>query len=471
MSLKRKGSTSIAGDSPSAKKCRVAAPDDPEEEDAPSSSESDSPKATTNKYPRSDPIFGQKHAFPGLDDDHGDELFYGPPEDGFEYLRMVRSEARSLPSIFIAQERLVSEDQPSEDGYLNERGEGDEKARARGYYSEGVYVALPTAAEVTVPVAPGEQESADPQEIYYNLLHHRFRLLRSTLKCVPPAEAIAALDEQHPITFPDDSKRARLEWRWLLQTVDPQMVQIACMDPESVFRILAIVTRLISDAAKSQDIDRVKRLAAWAWGLLGRCREVGEMGSEEVADIRELGKRAVKILRKIREVEAQGYASEFQAGYDKDGAGGEDERDSVDGQGDQNESRNQEERENGVAVDNRPEEAPQVDSANVGLQCEATLHAPMNDEEELEIAKARLRSRLASPFLEDNTVPPDMQEAGPENGPGGDGNRNEDEEEVSELRRQTRAMLDMIISIVGEFYGQRDLLEFRDLWEEGDEGW
>ena len=44
---------------------------------------------TAYEKPRSDPFYGQKSAFPGLDDG-GDELFYGPAEDGLEYLRMVR---------------------------------------------------------------------------------------------------------------------------------------------------------------------------------------------------------------------------------------------------------------------------------------------------------------------------------------------------------------------------------------------
>ena len=37
-----------------------------------------------------DPIYGQRGAFPGLDDLGEDELFYGPASDGLEYLRMVR---------------------------------------------------------------------------------------------------------------------------------------------------------------------------------------------------------------------------------------------------------------------------------------------------------------------------------------------------------------------------------------------
>lgn len=41
--------------------------------------------------PRLDPTYGQRGAFPGLEDAKGDdELFYGPANDGLEYLRMVR---------------------------------------------------------------------------------------------------------------------------------------------------------------------------------------------------------------------------------------------------------------------------------------------------------------------------------------------------------------------------------------------
>lgn len=41
---------------------------------------------------RIDPTYGQRGAFPGLDGPVAseDELFYGPANDGLEYLRMVR---------------------------------------------------------------------------------------------------------------------------------------------------------------------------------------------------------------------------------------------------------------------------------------------------------------------------------------------------------------------------------------------
>lgn len=41
------------------------------------------------EQPRNDPIYGQKSAFPGLGEG-SDELSYGPPDNGLEYLRTVR---------------------------------------------------------------------------------------------------------------------------------------------------------------------------------------------------------------------------------------------------------------------------------------------------------------------------------------------------------------------------------------------
>lgn len=40
--------------------------------------------------PRVDPTYGQRGAFPDIDDADDEALFYGPASDGLEYLRMVR---------------------------------------------------------------------------------------------------------------------------------------------------------------------------------------------------------------------------------------------------------------------------------------------------------------------------------------------------------------------------------------------
>ena len=56
-----------------------------------SETEIDSDALSKASQPRVDPTYGQRGAFPGLDDSGpNDSLFYAPASDGLEYLRMVR---------------------------------------------------------------------------------------------------------------------------------------------------------------------------------------------------------------------------------------------------------------------------------------------------------------------------------------------------------------------------------------------
>jgi hypothetical protein len=81
MSLKRRNTSSPeTDDSPASKRLRPLLEVD---------SDDGFDHPLSKQQPRADPIYGQKGAFPGLEDDD-DELFYGPPSDGLEYLRMVR---------------------------------------------------------------------------------------------------------------------------------------------------------------------------------------------------------------------------------------------------------------------------------------------------------------------------------------------------------------------------------------------
>lgn len=51
----------------------------------------DKHNTTIAPQPRLDSTYGQRGAFPGLDDlSTKDALFYGPASDGLEYLQMVR---------------------------------------------------------------------------------------------------------------------------------------------------------------------------------------------------------------------------------------------------------------------------------------------------------------------------------------------------------------------------------------------
>lgn len=294
-----------------------------------------------------------------------------------------------------------------------------------GIYSDGVYISLAAANSAA------DETFSDAQSSYYTLLHHRFLLLRSILKCAPPPEAISALDDSHPISFPRSSRNAQREWRRLLLSVDPQTVQLACMDNDSVLGVLVILGRLISENVRNGDAVLVRRIGAWAWGLLSKCRDVGQLAGKDIGDIRELGKRAVRIIKKIREEQEQ-RDMEMEAqekeeeDYESDAENGKDDDEAHGGQ--ENEGGN-------------------MDLEQPGVQ--------QNDAEELEQAKARLGARLLGSADEPGRQEEGLMEV------------QSDEKAVGiDVRTQTRAMLDMIITVVGEHYGQRDLLEAREIWTE-----
>lgn len=197
--------------------------------------------------------------------------------------------------------------------------------------------------------------------------------------------------------------------------VEPQMAQLACMDQTSVLGVLQIMARLISEILRGGDAEKIRRIGAWAWGLLGKCRDIGELSTEEVGDIRDIGKRAAKILEKIREAEENPLIE------------GEETPDSDSGEDTQQEI---------LAPERESEEKMQPEPVN-------DADARMSDaiDPELEAAKARLQAKVQG-SAEDEPACADQYC----------------------VAKQTRALLDMIITVTGEFFGQRDLLDSREVW-------
>ncbi|KAJ5751732.1 hypothetical protein N7520_008649 [Penicillium odoratum] len=387
---------------PSSKRARISYEDEGDEKSS----------ATPYEKPYSHPLYGQKNAFPGLDD-VSEELCYDDPDDGLEYLRMVRSEASALPSLFIAPTSKTDDTVITQNLSALDTKQSATSFPSGFFDREEAYIA---PVEIRSSLATPKNTYPEAQSAYYNLLRHRFVLLRSTVKCSPPAEAIAGLDDTHPISLPRKVEPARKEWRRLVMAVYPQMVQLACMDQESVLGVLQIMARMMSDILRSGDAEKIRRIGAWAWGLLGKCREIGELSTEEVGEIRDVGKRAVKILQKIRELEG---ISRMENEETPDSDAGEDTKPGSPVA----EVETEEKRQPEPLKDNDADMSDAVDQA------------------ELEAAKARLQARVQD-SAEDKPTDTDRER----------------------VAKQTRAMLDMIITVVGEFFGQRDLLDSREVW-------
>lgn len=321
----------------------------------------------------------------------------------------------SLPSLFVAP--LSNANAPTPDSATQAESQvpaARSRPLSRGFFKDEAFIAPVDPTKNTNALS--DQALPDAQASYYNLLRHRFRLIRATLKCTPPATAIAALDDAHPISLPHNNELARKEWRRLVLSVDPQMAQLACMEQSSVLGVLEIVARELSDIVRSGDAGRIRRMGAWVWGILGRCRELGELSTEEVGAVRDLGKRAVKIFSKFREAEKSRPTKHTH-------------------ETDSNE-------ENNEPGDAGTQGKSGQEASKQGPVGEDSAMPDATDSAALEAAKARLQAKLEGDSEVDSTA----------NSEGG------------AAALQTRAMLDMIVTVVGEFFGQRDLLEAREIW-------
>ncbi|KAL8937806.1 MAG: hypothetical protein Q9216_004237, partial [Gyalolechia sp. 2 TL-2023] len=133
-----------------------------------------------------DPTYGQRGAFPGLDDAISEnDLFYGPASDGLEYLRMVRSEAKGVPNLLTVADPVKAEVEDGEEKLYQDF--------PQGYYEDGAYVAIPHPPSTShqQPRFGIKDENIDPQEAYYTSLLDRFHTLSLLLRSPPlppPAE-------------------------------------------------------------------------------------------------------------------------------------------------------------------------------------------------------------------------------------------------------------------------------------------
>jgi regulator of vacuolar morphogenesis len=155
------------------------------------------------------------------------------------------------------------------------------------------------------------------------------------------------------------------------------------MDSDTVVELVRFLVMKLERMLWTEDQIKVARVGAWVWAILGKCRDRGELSSEEVADLRQLAQIALRLK-----------GDHHPADVDVD-----DEDGTVDGTAHEDES------------------------------------------------------------ARDNTNEPDVSHSEGEVPMTG-------KPEEGGLRQQKllSTTLDMIVTIVGEVYGQRDLLDARTIW-------
>ncbi|TVY47462.1 hypothetical protein LOCC1_G002216 [Lachnellula occidentalis] len=410
---------------------------------------------------RVDPTYGQRSALPGLDDASkidaaNDELDYSEDMDALSYLRAVREEAIGIPNLLVAPKEETNARSIYEDGV------GD----YRGSYGDGAYYAAGSKSEIS------EEQAATNRNIaYFDSIMTKFEALRDRLQnSKPPPTAVEKLDSDHPTHVGPLNTAVARWWRWKMRQVDPLPAQIASMDKGTILRLLGLLTGGTLLQRGSEVNVGVSR---WAWALLARLPERGELTSEEIGIVRELGKKAVLVGMGLKE---DADLNEGMNAVDPQSNDDVDDDEDLDVANDQNLVVGKDLDALGGEGAADPS-LPVMPNANAGdiysvddssasrsslpstqtLNVETSLDTPglenTSQPEEaadlskvLAAAKARLLGNLES--TEDGST--------------------ETSEGVSagKSKWNTRATVDMIITVAGEVYGQRDLLEFRGAWDQ-----
>ena len=369
-------------------------------------------------------------------------------------LCVYRSEAKTVPNLLVAPISPTVQSKKN-DLYAD---------YPRGYYSNGAYTAtpLPQSNPSQAYTKGGQQEDQDqdPQEAYYASLCARFTELTEFLQSPPPR----ATPNNTDVHYLD--RTIPRQWRGVILNTAPTMVLLARLTYESVICGLEVLESLLTSANLRGK--KGKNIGGWTWGLLGRCREVGQMGSEEVGVLRKLGKQAVWLLRRI----SAGEVTDGAVDEPDVDAGGEEEEEGEGGE---------EVVENGAdfldAEDAEDGYSPYIDpiaSMASGHDGNSEAHpTATNPDADLATAKQHILNSLdinqaqTDPTETNGGHEDDMQrptttypitelEVNDEGGL----------KESADAKAMMHATLDMLVTIVGEFYGQRDLLDGRLLWDE-----
>lgn len=271
-----------------------------------------------------------------------------------------------------------------------------------------------------------------PQEAYSIRLTSLFHRQRRVLHSTPPAAAFAALTEAQFISFPSGSKDAYKDWKRTLTDLDPSPVHLAALETWTVLRVLRLATGMLK---RRRNVEQ--RLSRWVWGLLCRLDDVGLLDNDQVFVVRELGKRAVWVLEWVAKMEQQNTEDldDDQRLEDEDAEGQADSKDAET-----------------PATD--PDEATALEAAKARL-----LSIPPSISQTSSI-NSQQEAINAKPLDACSSDEISLQQT--------ENNQAEEKPESSDYpNSNTRATLDMIIMIVGEVYGQRDLLRSREEWRIG----
>ncbi|KAI1417368.1 hypothetical protein F5Y13DRAFT_152606 [Hypoxylon sp. FL1857] len=393
-------------------------------------------------------------------------------------------------------------------GYFDDEGEDEEQGEEEDYdeedynYEEGEYgeegeadPELEYDDESSFESSEGRPHNSNSDEIrdaYFASLTKQYLSLRQILQTDPPDHLLSSLPRSNPTEVGEFGSRSDTfaKWSGRLRGTDPLPAQVAAMHKDGVIRLLRII---LGGKFLRKNQQLRERTSRWIWSLLARLPERGELDYQEIGYIRELGKRAVLMMVSLAEMEI--LKEHYEVGDSSGGSQGEAEVDVVEGIDEEEASSGEGYDSDYVDTDVNGADALAKDDGTTGAKTtgarvegatgESDIEMQIDSDSEedgevseepqqqaeptadIEMAKARLLQQLST-AAEDadadaGTVEPPTTDLVDEAFAALDAEEEaKKREELYRAKINERATLNMILTVAGEFYGQRDLLEFRD---------
>ncbi|KAI8937571.1 hypothetical protein NX059_005286 [Plenodomus lindquistii] len=374
--------------------------------------------------------YGMRTILPGVDDDV--ESTEGSIDEAMAYLRSVRSEASKIPPLLVAQASASTDDVEDTAPTRDHTGKEDGV-----FYEDGVWIAVDSAQNSAYGTDPATRYSSlQPQHVYYDQILVRFQSLRTKLLEAGFARGTRTASE---VRSQPRSKRA---WLDIIDVVLPTSDHIGQLDEAGLFHALEACS-----ASLGRDTSISREKSCWIWTLLAMASEAGTLDSRLVGKIRSLGLQAGRLGARLQ-----------HKPFDQPGVVQNIHNYSVDAP---KKTPDYDTRDTDTAAE-LEDDAARVEATL--CQSQAVKAAPVSTLSEtederaqtLEEARARLLAQLG-----DRLVPSECPEQG------------EVEDTLRGVKRtsladpidwNTKATIDMILTVVAERYGQRDLLKFREAW-------
>ncbi|KAJ8110705.1 hypothetical protein OPT61_g6512 [Boeremia exigua] len=442
-----------------------------------------------------------------------DEEAYGSDDslgEALAYLRSVRSEASAIPNL------LVTSTIRSENANTTLPKSSKTSAGQRTFYQDGAWVSVDEGYKAAHNA--DELDDEDPQGLYYKKLVKHFKSIRNTLNAHGTHKIVEPVTDASQ-SLPAKPPSNRHEWLYTLDREYPTPPQVCQLDEKAVRRGLEYCAYAMD---RFDTISRQK--SCWTWTLLALSGDIGTLDSQKMGHIRDLGNKAAEMSTALhgnpeyqnQEVEHHHpHANLVDAG--QDGGSEADKPISYDADGDSPNSGmgyvRPDANEDLSMTDGTPlnksvpehqgEVQPDAVETSKGTDIDT------NDNDVLEEARARLLAQLGDNLVQ--TGIPSIDETQPCHGEQSDNGSNPLQHEIkiraipsraeAERQRQmmrvqhsvtassrepdarraepavalhfandhgstivdtnTRVTIDMILTIVAECYGQRDLLKFR----------